>query len=401
MLWHPQAHFIKEHKENIQRWKTMQKIFISYSRKDTDFVRKLAGDLEKAGYDVWWDITDLQGGDDWVRAIPDAIASSQYVIVVLTPNSVESEWVKKEYTQALNLHKKIIPVMLAPTTAPFALNTINFVNFTTGEYADNFKKLLSPLGYTGEPPEVSAFTQRTLASLPPVLIKYGIPVIVGFIIVLAFILIPRINPPQTPTVTPSPPPAATATMTSTLEISTATVSPTDTATATETITLTPTATWTASPTLFYEIRLPLYIVAESSNIFVRSGPGQTYVAKVLDLRDDSGKRLNVRPWFSAQIENEGYIWLLVARAQEDTTLREFEGGWIRRDLLEKNISIEILPVITLTATPTPSVTPTLTPTFTRTFTPTPTDTPTLTPTHTPTETLSPTDTETPTDTPTP
>jgi hypothetical protein len=77
----------------------MQKIFISYSRKDTDFVRKLAGDFEKAGYDVWWDITDLRGGDDWVRQIPAAIESSQFIVVVLSPNSVASEWVEKEYTR--------------------------------------------------------------------------------------------------------------------------------------------------------------------------------------------------------------------------------------------------------------------------------------------------------------
>src|SRR5688572_32221437 len=84
----------------------MQQIFISYSRKDIDFARKLAGDLEKAGYDVWWDLTDLRGGDDWVNTIPAAISSSEYVIVVLTPDASESDWVRKEYTQALSLRKK-------------------------------------------------------------------------------------------------------------------------------------------------------------------------------------------------------------------------------------------------------------------------------------------------------
>ncbi len=49
----------------------MQKVFISYSHKD-NFVRKLAGDMEKTGYDAWWDITDLRGGDDWVRSLPAA-----------------------------------------------------------------------------------------------------------------------------------------------------------------------------------------------------------------------------------------------------------------------------------------------------------------------------------------
>ena len=97
----------------------MQQIFISYSRKDMGFVRKLAGDLEKAGYDVWWDLTDLRGGDDWVRVIPAAIELSQHFIIVLSPNSIESEWVRKEYTQALSLRRKIIPIMLASTGVPF------------------------------------------------------------------------------------------------------------------------------------------------------------------------------------------------------------------------------------------------------------------------------------------
>ncbi|HEX9332793.1 MAG TPA: toll/interleukin-1 receptor domain-containing protein, partial [Anaerolineales bacterium] len=107
----------------------MQRIFISYSRKDIGFVRKLAGDLEKAGYDVWWDFTDLRGGDDWPRVIPAAIESSQYIIVVLSPNSAVSDWVEKEYTQALGLRKKIIPIMLARSRVPFALNTINYIDF--------------------------------------------------------------------------------------------------------------------------------------------------------------------------------------------------------------------------------------------------------------------------------
>src|SRR5512138_422067 len=101
----------------------MEKIFISYSRKDKDFARRLAGDLEKAGYDVWWDLTDLRGGDDWPRAIPAAIEGSDKFIIVLSPDSVVSDWVEKEYTHALSLRKKVIPILLKPSSVPFALNT--------------------------------------------------------------------------------------------------------------------------------------------------------------------------------------------------------------------------------------------------------------------------------------
>jgi hypothetical protein len=370
-----------EHNRGSERWDNMQKVFISYSRKDIDFARKLAGDLESAGYDVWWDITDLQGGDDWVNTIPQAISSSQYVLVVLTPASVESEWVRKEYTQALSLRRKIIPLMLVPCRVPFALNTLNFVNFASGEYEDNFKKLLFPLGFTGKPPVVKPY-RKPLLSQPSV--RYGIPAIVGLVLVFAFIFARGFDPPvETPTVTSSPTTAAPPTSTATLEPPTATNTATASATATRTVTFTPTVTRTPSPTQVFEVVLRMCITAESPNIYVRSGPGQTFEASVLDLRDDSGRSLTVCPWFSAQIEGEGYVWLLIAPDQKEESLEGFEEGWIRRDLLDRNIPIEILPVITLTPTPTPSNTPTITPSFT------PTSTFTSTPTHTPTETATP------------
>ena len=104
---------------------TRQQVFISYSRKDIKFARRLATDLENAGFEVWWDISDLKGGDDWVRVIPTAIAASQFFVVLLSPDSIQSEWVAKEYTYALINRMKIVPAMIKPCSVPFALNTIN------------------------------------------------------------------------------------------------------------------------------------------------------------------------------------------------------------------------------------------------------------------------------------
>ncbi len=362
----------------------MKKVFISYSRKDIDFVRKLAGDLERAGYDVWWDITDLRGGDDWVRNIPEAIKASPYFIVVLSPNSIESEWVRKEYTQALSLRKKIIPLMLAACEVPFALNTINFVNFSEGDYAENFLKLLTPLGFSGEPPAVAPYKKPL--SLPPALLKIGIPTLIGLTLLLALGWDTLFAPPSTPTVTPLPPTPLPASSTPTDIPASATSFPTATLTATPSLTFTPTVTsiptLTATVTPVFEVEIRVCITIESPNIYVRSGPGQTYRAEILDLRDENGTRLNVCPWFSAQIVADGDTWLLIAPNQQEATLKPFEGGWIRRDLLDKNTPIDILPFVTLTPTPTPSNTPTNTPspTSTPTFTPTFTEAPTVTPT---------------------
>ena len=373
----------------------MPQIFISYSRKDIDFARKLAGDLEKASYDVWWDLTDLRGGDDWVRVIPAAIESSAFFLVVLSPNSAASDWVAKEYTQALNLRKKIIPIQLEPGPVPFALNTINFVNFANGEYEDRFKELLSALGFTGTPPVVTPY-QKTILSLPPWLLRFGIPILL-VIILLAFFLIPRTDPP--PQETP------TATQTSSIAVSpssiaTLTQSPTATHTPSPTITFTPTLTptrptSTASPTRppFRSIELCVQVKqTDVQTINVRSGPSSILYAPL--------GQINVGTCllFSAvHVNTMDETWLLIADNQTDPDRRRFAGGWIRADLLGLEPTDTIpLPVVTLTPTPTPSDIPTLTPTFTRTMTPTLTDTPTLTPTPAFIETDTPTLTETPT-----
>jgi TIR domain len=366
----------------------MQQIFISYSRKDINFVRKLAGDLEKAGYDVWWDLTDLRGGDDWVRVIPAAIESSAFFLVVLSPAAVASDWVRKEYTQALSLHKKVIPLMLARSRVPFALNTINYVDFTGDDYAASLNSLLNALGYTGEMPVAPALT------LPMLLRKHAIPIAIGILIVLAliatFVLTPRVSPTATqtppPSILPSPTPVVIFTLT---DSPTTTMSPTASASLTlsPTITLTPTQTptFTPSPTTIPLSRLGFCVRSEFANtINVRSGPGTIYAPMGEPLRVDTCL------FFSAR--NEESTWLQIAPDQSDPSLRQYEGGWIYRELLEVGTLGPVnLPAVTLTWTPIPSDTPTITPTFTRT----PTETPT------PSETPSPTETETPTETPTP
>ena len=369
----------------------MAKIFISYSRNDIGFVRKLAGDLEKAGYDVWWDLTDLRGGDDWLRVIPTAIETSESFIVVLSPNSALSDWVKKEYTQALGLRKKIIPIMLTRSSVPFALNTINYVDFTSDDYAVNFKNLLDALGHTGENPVT------TSAAFPLMLRKYAIPILIVTGVLLALLssllFTPSAPPTSTPTFVPTTPVAASATPTEVDTPSpTASPSPTSSLSPTPSLTSTPRPTFTPSPTNRPLNRLGLCVLSDYANsINVRSGPGTIYAPLGAPLLVDTCLFFNAR--------NEESTWLQIAPNQSDPSLQQYEGGWIYRELLGLGTTSPIdLPAVTLTPTPTPSETPTITPTFTRT------SSPTMTPSETPTETSSPTDTqraETPTETPTP
>lgn len=372
----------------------MQKIFISYSRKDIVFVRRLAGDLEKLGYEVWWDVSDLRGGDDWVRVIPEAIEASQFFLVVLSPNALTSEWVRKEYTQALSLHKKVIPLMLASSRVPFSLNTINYVDFTLeDEYAASLNNLLSALGYSGVMPVEPAPT------LPLTLRRYATPIIVGIVMLLALGAFFIFNPTAPPTSTPTSIPPTTQVVSSATGTDIPTFSPTPSATTTVTLTPTFTVTATPGPTSTPSATKPtfdvlLYCVNSlyANTINVRSGPGTTYAPL--------GEPLSVGECLTFSARNEEGSWLQIAPRQADVLLQQYEGGWIFRELLGLGDTGPIdLPAVTLTPTPTPSDTPTVTPTFTRTPTFTPTDTPS--PTATETQTPTPTETATQTDTPTP
>jgi hypothetical protein len=123
-----------------------KKIFISYSRKDIKFVGTLASDLEAAKFDVWWDISGLQGGDRWKRTIQAAIANCDYFVVVLSPDSVKSDWVENEYTYALKKNKKVIPLYLLSCDVPIDLVTIQYIDFIENSYGIAIHQLLTALG---------------------------------------------------------------------------------------------------------------------------------------------------------------------------------------------------------------------------------------------------------------
>jgi hypothetical protein len=379
-----------------------QRVFISYSRKDIKFARRLAGDLEKTGFDVWWDISDLKGGDDWVRFIPAAIETSQYFVVLLSPDSVKSEWVAKEYTYAIVKRKKIVPAMVRPSAVPFALNTINYVNFTTDDYETGLNNLLIALGSTPQVVPPGTGVKKLFNKLPLVFTRNPYLSIGGVLILFLILIFALLNPfapvtppPDgptiTPTVTPRPGAPDTATFTPT-QTSTATISPTPTITRTR----------TPIPVNFVLPTVCVQPIFDIHSVNVRTGPGTGQGV----LTDAPALEVGKCPLIGGQ--NEENTWFMIAYDQPDPEFRLYEGGWIRKDLFDLSIPV-FVPNITLTPTPTITLSPTITSTFTVTSTPTPTSTftntptptTTNTPTHTPTSTFTPTRTPTPTHTSTP
>jgi peptide/nickel transport system substrate-binding protein len=110
-------------------------IFISYSSKDRELVKGLADDLELLGHEVWFDSELLRtGGQKWWATILTNLRQCDLFIFALTPNSLASDACQREYRYAYALHKRILPLMLAPVdvpTLPPELQEIQFANYTT------------------------------------------------------------------------------------------------------------------------------------------------------------------------------------------------------------------------------------------------------------------------------
>ncbi len=106
-----------------------QHLFVSYGRDDSRVVDRLQQDLELRDFRVWVDRSRLEGGQNFVQRIEKAIDDAQAVLIVLTPESVASQWVLMELHHAVIMKKPLIPLMLRMTNVPMELELIQWIDF--------------------------------------------------------------------------------------------------------------------------------------------------------------------------------------------------------------------------------------------------------------------------------
>jgi formylglycine-generating enzyme required for sulfatase activity len=89
----------------------MSHVFISYSKKDREYALSLAEELERRGFAAWID-ERIDYGDDWELTIFDEIDKCAAFLVVMTPESYRSRWVRRECQHAEEQNKQPFPVLL-------------------------------------------------------------------------------------------------------------------------------------------------------------------------------------------------------------------------------------------------------------------------------------------------
>ena len=128
------------------------KIFVSYSRKDQQFVHRLMQDLKRYGIDIWDIESKIQYGDGITKTIQRGIDESDYIAVIMSPNSMNSKWVNWEYRSAIQKNLKegkrtILPIYYETCEIPQLLQSLAFADFRLN-YFRGLERLLSVFNKT-------------------------------------------------------------------------------------------------------------------------------------------------------------------------------------------------------------------------------------------------------------
>jgi hypothetical protein len=92
----------------------MPKVFISHATQDREFVeREIIRLLEGHGVETWYSKEDIRTADWWERTLLHGLQACDWFLVVMSPRSAQSEWVKDEVHWAVEERPgRVIPVLL-------------------------------------------------------------------------------------------------------------------------------------------------------------------------------------------------------------------------------------------------------------------------------------------------
>lgn len=190
--------------------------FMSYSREDTARQKRIIRELRERGIDIWVDIENLTPGTPtWEREIEKAIRGATGIIVLLSPESNNSEWVRRELSFGEQNRKRIFPVLIEgddDTSTPLRLANHQRVDLRT-KFESGLDELAHALKEYINVKQGIASQKQDDSRKPkfrpvPGLKKYGLPALIAaaalMVIIGFFVLRPPNDPPATETAATPP-----------------------------------------------------------------------------------------------------------------------------------------------------------------------------------------------------
>ena len=140
----------------------MPTVFLSYAREDLEEAGRIARELAAAGVTVWRDQEQLHVGQTWPKALGEAIAASDALLLLWSSRAGASSFVELEWCTAVALRRTVLPCLLDQTPLPPSLAAIEAVP-AAGIAAAARKFLAAPAGETKSPDP--SRTQRVVHQL--------------------------------------------------------------------------------------------------------------------------------------------------------------------------------------------------------------------------------------------
>ena len=135
--------FINESIANIGQLNT--EVFISYSRTDGDFARKLNEQFQLSGKTTWFDQESIASGADFQKEIYKGIEQADNFVFVISPEAVRSQYCADEVEYAGNLNKRFVTILYRPTDPAEIhplLASVQWIDFSNKEFPTSYNELL-------------------------------------------------------------------------------------------------------------------------------------------------------------------------------------------------------------------------------------------------------------------
>lgn len=135
-----------------------QEVFLSHSSLDAAFATSVCEALRRHGVSVWYSEANIVGAQQWHDEIGAALKRCDWFLVALSPNAVDSMWVRRELVYALRQAKfkeRIVPLLHRPRdfeSLSWVLPSLQVVDFQRS-FDDGCRSLLRiwGIGYKASP----------------------------------------------------------------------------------------------------------------------------------------------------------------------------------------------------------------------------------------------------------
>ncbi|WPO35111.1 TIR domain-containing protein [Flammeovirgaceae bacterium SG7u.111] len=122
-------------------------VFVSYSRTDGDFARKINHALQFNGKTTWFDLESIASSSDFQTEINKGIETADNVLFILTPDAIASEYCAGEVAYAEELGKRFVTILYRDIDVeklPPALGNVQWIDFSSGntDFNTSFGELI-------------------------------------------------------------------------------------------------------------------------------------------------------------------------------------------------------------------------------------------------------------------